>query len=235
VQGNFGPQGLEGRYAAMGLQGPQGPFGIQGIQGLTGLKGDRGIQGWFGTQGILGRQGLQGISGADDITAGVGVTLIHGQINIGQPVATTSNVTFATVSHSGLITTSGTNVDQVITFTKSLTLSTDWQDVNIDSNDLATGTYIIQLYANDTSAGGTNINEYYSGIMSWYSGSTNSSLELPTDEVALHRAGASGDAGLYLRTFRSQSNNADALRLQIYSNQANASASNYIFKFRRVI
>lgn len=126
----------------------------------------------------------------------------------------------------------GNGLDQIKTITKSITLTTDWQDTGISGTDLATGTYIVQLYANDSNAGGYNTNEYYSGTMSWYSGTTFTSAELPSDEVPLHRAGASSDAGLYLRTYRT---NNGTLKLQIYSNYDNASSSNYVFKFRRLI
>jgi hypothetical protein len=139
------------------------------------------------------------------------------------------------VSHTGLVSTDGTNVDQTKTITKSITMTTDWQDTGIKSTDLATGTYVVQLIANDTGSGGTNNNEYYSGTMSWYSGTTNSALEMPTDEIVLHRAGGSGDGALYLRTYRTPTANPDNLKLQIYSNTANASAANYVFKFRRII
>lgn len=125
--------------------------------------------------------------------------------------------------------------ETTVSITKSLTLTTDWQDTGIAGNDLDTGTYIVQLYANDLTSGGTNNNEYYSGIMSWYSGSTDSSLELPTDEVVLHRAGGSGDGAMYLRTYRSPLSGSGTLKLQIYSNTESASASNYVFKFKRMI
>lgn len=125
--------------------------------------------------------------------------------------------------------------DAVTTITKTITLSTDWQDTGIKSTDLDTGTYIVQLIANDMGSGGTNNNEYYSGTMSWYSGTTNSALEMPTDEIVLHRAGASGEGALYLRTYRTPTADPDNLKLQIYSNTANASAANYVFKFRRMI
>ena len=131
--------------------------------------------------------------------------------------------------------TEGTDIDQITTITKSLTLTTDWQDTGIKSTNLATGTYIVQLIANDVGAGGTNNNEYYSGTMSWYSGDTDSALELPTDEIVLHRAGGSGDGALYLRTYRTPTIDINNLKLQIYSNTANASAANYVFKFRRII
>jgi hypothetical protein len=129
----------------------------------------------------------------------------------------------------------GTDIDQILSLTKSLTLTTDWQDTGIKSTDLATGTYMVQLVANDIASGGTNNNEYYSGTMSWYSGNTDSGMELPTDEIVLHRAGGSGDGALYLRTYRTPSADINNLKLQIYSNTANASAANYVFKFRRII
>lgn len=146
-----------------------------------------------------------------------------------------SNNTIAVFVDSTNTPAEGTEVDQTKSITKSLTLTTDWQDTGINSTDLATGTYIIQLVANDTSSGGTNNNEYYSGTMSWYSGDTNSAMELPTDEIALHRAGGSGDGALYLRTYRTPSADTNNLKLQVYSNTSNASAANYVFKFRRII
>ena len=146
-----------------------------------------------------------------------------------------SNITINNLTHSGLVPSDGTNIDQVKTITKALTLSTDWQDTGISSTDLATGSYMLQLYANDLGSGGTNNNEYYTGVMSWYSGDTNSALEMPTDEIVLHRAGASGDGALYLRTYRTPTADASNLKLQIYSNTANASAANYVFKFRRMM
>lgn len=138
-------------------------------------------------------------------------------------------------SHNGLTPTEGTNIDQIKTFTVSIRLLTDWQDTGINSNNLTTGTYIVQLYANDIGAGGTNNNEYYSGVMSWYQGTTGSSEMTPTDEIPLHRAGGSSDGNLYLRTFRTSSGDPNNLKLQIFSNIEAASAANYVFKFRRVI
>jgi hypothetical protein len=125
--------------------------------------------------------------------------------------------------------------DPIVVITKSITLTTDWQDTGIKSTDLATGTYLVQLYANDLGVGGNNNNEYYSGTMSWYSGSTDSSVAIPTDEIVLHRAGASSDGGLYLRTYRSLAADSSALKLQIYANIGNLSSSNYVFKFRRMM
>ena len=159
--------------------------------------------------------------------------LVYGELAInyadGKIYFKTANNTIAEFVSSS---SEGLSVDQIKTITKAITLSTDWQDVGIGGTDLATGTYVVQLYANDSSAGGLNSNEYYSGTMSWYSGTTFTSAELPSDEIPLHRAGASSDAGLYLRTYRT---NNGTIKLQIYSNYANASSSNYVFKFRRLI
>jgi hypothetical protein len=138
-----------------------------------------------------------------------------------------------TMTHKGLSLSSGTNIDQVVTITKTLVLVNDWIDTGISATDLVKGTYIIQLYANDFNVGGSNINEYYSGIMSWYDSVPNTSAVLPTDEIPLHRSGASdGDTGLYLRTYRT---NSDKVKLQIFSIFNNVASSNYIFSFRRII
>lgn len=124
----------------------------------------------------------------------------------------------------------GTNIDQLKTITKLLTLTTDWQDTGINGVDLSSGTYIIQLFANDS----VNINEYYSGVLSWYAGSTQTISEMPSDEINLHRAGGSNEGiEIYLRTLRTDV--PGILKLQIYSNYEFASANNYVFKFRRMI
>jgi hypothetical protein len=172
-----------------------------------------------------------------DVTAdGGGITLLGATNKTFNWVRDTAAWTSSEkLSHQGLVPTNGTEIDQIKSITKSLTLTTDWQDTGISYIDLTTGTYMVQLFANDAGAGGTNSNEYYSGTMSWYAGSTNSSVELPTDEIVLHRAGAGGEAGLYLRTYRSSAAAGTNLKLQIYSNSDNSSASNYVFKFRRMM
>jgi hypothetical protein len=73
----------------------------------------------------------------------------------------------------------GTNIDQIYTVTDSLTLNTTgWFNTSVNTNDLATGSYIVQVNT------GT---EYYTGIMSWYGADIDSTL---TDEIILHRASA---------------------------------------------
>lgn len=144
--------------------------------------------------------------------------------------------TTGTVEHTGLVTTEGFNIDQVKTITRNLVLTGDWQDVGINSTDIETGTYLIQLYANDSWQGGSNDNEYYSGILSWYSGEVKNPMELPNDEIILHRSGGGSDGGLYLRTYKYVPGDIPGyIKLQIYSNFSNIQSSNYVFRFRRML
>jgi hypothetical protein len=192
---------------------------VMSIAGLTGA--------------VTSQQLLTAINSVDGPGSGLNADFLDGFsasdfINTAQASATFAG----TVSHTGLLLTEGTNVDQIRTFTKSLTLTGNWQDIGITGTNLSNGTYIVQLYANDSTSGGSNIDEYYSGTMSWFFGTTTSDQELPTDEIALHRAGASEDGGLYLRTYRVENG---FLKLQIYSNRSNTSPANYVFKFRRML
>ena len=136
------------------------------------------------------------------------------------------------VKHQGLTMTSGTDIDQLKTFTQTLTITTSWQDTGIDGSDLTTGTYIVQLLADDDEVAGT-YSVYYSGMMSWYSSGTNDADF--TSEIALHRAGHA-DVGrtLYLRTSTNNSGGND-LELQIAGNYNATGSDSYIFKFRRMI
>jgi hypothetical protein len=150
-------------------------------------------------------------------------------------IDTSKNSTFAgNISHQGLTPTAGTDIDQIYTVTKSLTASTSWQDTGINATDLATGTYIIQMYTDDH---GTNsiahYSEYYSGIMSWYSGNTNST---ETDELVLHRAGHAPNYGdVFLRIERTLSADTNDMCLQIKTSNNASGAANYVFRFRRMI
>jgi hypothetical protein len=119
---------------------------------------------------------------------------------------------------------------ETITIEKTLTLQNIWQDTGISGEDLETGAYTIQLYANDIDTGGFNNNEFYTGTMSWFSGPTSESLETPNDEIVLHRAGGGSDAGIFLRTLRSNN-----LKLQIFSNIENTNPSEYSFRFKKLI
>jgi len=155
-----------------------------------------------------------------------GTTTFNGDVS-GASVSFTGNV-----QHNGLTMTSGTDIDQLITATVSLTLDDQWQDTGINGTDLATGSYYVQIYANDVGVGGGHTDVYYSGVMSWYAGTTS---ETTYDEIVLNRAGSSvGNGALYVRLLRTSSN-PDNLKLQLAGNTINTGAANYVFKFRRLI
>ena len=124
----------------------------------------------------------------------------------------------------------------VTTYTKTVTLTTEWQDVGITGTDLnLDGTYIIQLYLR--SIGTDTLNSYserYSGIMSWFTGMTNSSN---ADEIVLHRAGhAPNNNCIYLRVQRSSATaTPNTLRLQIKASKNTAVEATLKFKFRWIL
>ena len=130
---------------------------------------------------------------------------------------------------SGNVTINATAND-ITTITKSLNVTTSWMDTGITGTNLATGTYVVQMLIND----GTNTsqyNEHYSGIMSWFADTTNST---DADEILLHKAGhASNGRHVYLRTIRTASSG--RLKLQISTTNAFTAASNITFKFKKLI
>lgn len=120
---------------------------------------------------------------------------------------------------------------EIVSISKSLTLSASWQDTGISSTDLTTGSYIIQVEnVSDNTVGGQQYHEYYTGVMSWFSGGTNSGA---ADEIALHRAGYAPNAGaLFLRVQRTA---VGVLKLQISGTTDNTGPYTYNFKFRQMI
>lgn len=113
---------------------------------------------------------------------------------------------------------------------KSITLKTDWQNTGIASNNLSTGTYVVQVSGLNSNDGLNTYNEIWSGVMSWYASGTNST---ESDEIFLHKAGhAPNSNDIYLRT---QRNSQGTMALQIAAT-ANASKADAItFKFRKLI
>jgi hypothetical protein len=130
----------------------------------------------------------------------------------------------STIQHKGLTMTSGTNVDQLFTKTVALALSTSWVSSTISGTDLATGTYAVQVESNG---------EFFSGTMSWFSGATTSTT---SEEILLHRAGASGTAAnVYLRASRRGTVGAPSTMLLEIAGNVSSVSSNRIFKFRRLM
>jgi hypothetical protein len=135
----------------------------------------------------------------------------------------------ASFDGSGNVTIKATAND-ITTITKLLNVTTSWVDTGIAGSNLESGTYAVQMYVND----GTNVGQYqefYSGIMSWYSGTSNSG---EADEILLHKAGhASNGKHVYLRTIRTTGGG--YLKLQISCTHAFSAASNITFKFKKLI
>lgn len=165
-------------------------------------------------------------------TTGTGTLVVTGGLGVSGAINAGTITTAGFTSTVGVTLSTGTNIDQLATFNVSMTLTKNWQETGIKSTNLATGSYYVQVYANDNGVGGGHTDVYYSGIMSWYAGTTN---ETTWDEIILNRAGSSvGDGILFLRLQRS-TGSLDNLRLQMAGNTINTGAATYIFKFRRLI
>lgn len=153
-------------------------------------------------------------------------------VNVTNVVDTTTTTTF-NGSAAKTININASDFMPLTSFTKTLTLKTDWQDIGISSNNIAnSGSYIIQILVNDGGTTGTlsNYSEYYTGVMSWYASDTNST---DTDEIILHKAGhASNSRYIYLRTVRTS---AGTLKMQIAANVTATAASTLVIKVRQLI
>lgn len=144
----------------------------------------------------------------------------------------------ATASNNGLMSNTDKQkmegLSSVITVTKSMNLSAanTWYDVGISGGGtLTTGTYIVQVDVTSFAGQANHWLEKYSGVMSWYSGGTNSS---EATEVYLHNAGhADNGAKISIRTLRQPSGG--TLKLQIATTVAMTAARNIIFKFRKIM
>lgn len=146
----------------------------------------------------------------------------------------TGNLGTVTVSANGIMTKEDKakldSIGGIITATKSLTLTTNWQDYGISGDNIATGSYMIQIQPTTSSVTGME-EEIHTGMMSWYSGTTNST---DGDEIILHAAGKnSGGQHIYLRTVRSASNG--KMKLQIAFSKTATTATNVVIKFRKLI
>lgn len=136
-----------------------------------------------------------------------------------------------------------TSANDITAINKSLKVTTDWMDTGIAGTNLSDGTYAVQVYVHD---GATRFDEYYSGTMSWYSGTISSSLHgggsndrgtnIQSCEILLHNAGRSSaltdNTHIYLRTLRVSG---AKLKLQIASETAFSAAISVIFRFKKLI
>ena len=135
------------------------------------------------------------------------------------------------IQHGGLVMSSGNSVDQLSSHSVTVTVSTSFQDTGISSGQIPTGTYIVQLYANDAASGGT-AEVYYSGVMAFYGGTT--SDDGFSSEIDLHRGGgADNGKTLFLRTKSSSSSN--SVKLQIAGSYTGTQAHTFTINLRRLI
>lgn len=120
-------------------------------------------------------------------------------------------------------------------FSKDITVTDEWTDIEDfyggnQSFLTQPGTYIVQVYYNDSSADGM-YEGYFSGIMSWFTGTTNSNN---ADEIVLHRVGHAYANTIYLRTRESlESETNPYTKLQISANTT-LKQHTYKFKFKRI-
>lgn len=125
--------------------------------------------------------------------------------------------------------TATSDIFGLASFTKTLTINTSWVDTGIIGSDMSTGSYMVQLTADDRSVGGSN-NQIYTGMVSWYGAITN---ETTADEIVLHSTGdTSHGESLYLRTLRQAGG---YIKLQISGTYIGSGTASYNFKFRRLI
>ena len=127
-------------------------------------------------------------------------------------------------------------MDDLSFFPVTLTTSPgEWIDTGIHGDDLSLGSYFVQIAnVNTYSNGGNQYQETYTGVMSWFSGGTNS---YESNEIALHAAGhAINGAYVKLRTQRSprQQNTGKNLRLQLSTNDGLVDPQTYHIWFRRI-
>lgn len=120
-------------------------------------------------------------------------------------------------------------------FSRDITVTSEWTDIagfygGSQSFLTQPGTYVVQVYYESNPADGM-YQGYFSGIMSWYTGKTNSNN---SDEIVLHRVGHAYSNTIYLRTRESLSSETQPYtKLQISAN-SDLKQHTYKFKFKRI-
>lgn len=150
---------------------------------------------------------------------------IHSEVNVNPEQ-------YVLTADGGYTLLNQTSNEPVHEFSKHITATSEWMDIDGfygGNNNFLTqsGTYIVQVYINDTDDGIWE--NYFSGIMSWYTGQTNSNN---SDEIILHRVGHDYSNTIYLRT--KESPTPGYAKLQISANTNLLHEHIYTFKFKRI-
>lgn len=150
---------------------------------------------------------------------------IHSEVNVNPEQ-------YVLTADGGYTLLNQTSNEPVYEFSKHITVTSEWMDIDGfygGNNNFLTqsGTYIVQVYVNDTDDGIWE--NYFSGIMSWYTGHTNSNN---SDEIILHRVGHDYSNTIYLRT--KESPTPGYAKLQISANTNLLHEHIYTFKFKRI-
>jgi hypothetical protein len=150
-----------------------------------------------------------------------------GTINIGSATSTVDCGGF--LQHSGLSMSAGNNVDQTVAFTSgSIILNqTTWTDSGISGTTQLTtnGLYVFKLQVAAS-------NEWYMGVMPWYSGNGVATLGDEYTEIPLTKYSDGNEAGVvYARILRVSS---AAPKIQLSAN-ATRSTQTYTFTFRKLM
>ena len=122
------------------------------------------------------------------------------------------------IKHEGLTMSSGTDVDQLITIPMTLSFDgSSWYTVTSGSSHLAGGTWIVKVYIHSAGGNGSGqlYDETYSGMFTWYSAGTNSTV---VNDIALHNAGHAPNAEVISMRTRRTGTGGVNLILEINSN-----------------
>lgn len=127
----------------------------------------------------------------------------------------------------------GLDISTIIELKKNLKLNANaWTNVGINSTDLQSGTYVMQVLLNGGSVNG-QWNERMSGLVTWYGGSTNSE---GVDEIWLTKSGhANNSHNIKMRVARTSKSTDGYLRMQMFDDIAWTDYSEVIFRFKRLI
>lgn len=234
-----GPQGIQGPKGETGSQGAQGAKGADGLTTSVTVNGTK----YSHSAGNITLPNYPTLSSLGAASSGhthnyAGSSSNGGSANTAIKLASARTISITgavsgstTFDGSGNVTISTTsNIDPITTITKSLAVGTGWMDTGITGSNISeNGSYVVQMLINDGANAGM-YQEHFTGLMSWYKDSTNST---DSDEIVLHKAGHSSNSRMvFLRTVRQTSG---ALKLQIAASNNFTAASNIVFKFRKLI